>query len=433
MPAAQVIIEHVRGVEKVVWQTSKTSQNNPGSHLSERSMLVYSSIRGPGSASRPIEIELTRHQHMRGPRGQFTVTVIFKEPPEGLLGEAWRILLAATEGKQLLPAHVQQHWKKHVAQWEGREAASDSNPGAPATDDAMPAEAEAASASSLAAPAVSAPGLPLEPYPGCGAAITSSFFSKPPDTEPDSAGDAGPLPNSNSQVAEAEATNASPLAAHAVLAPGLPPEPYAGCGAAIMSSFISKSPETEPDSGGDAGAWPNSAGQLADAEAMSTSFLLSASPGAEPDWTPNDVIDVAAFDGTPALSEDLEKEVGPMTADALLGDMEQQEVRNILLPDFLRPGRKRPQINDEMAKMQRLKEAEPEHICWGSPTVLVADPTAVAVTGAMRAFVRQWAQGNYVPDLGLLRGMDAPGEFLVHALNRSLGVLELRDSPVMQI
>ena len=75
---------------------------------------------GPGSASLPIEFELTRHQHLADPRAQTTVTAMFKEPPEGLLGEAWRILLAATEGNQLLPAHMQQCWKKHVAQSEGR-------------------------------------------------------------------------------------------------------------------------------------------------------------------------------------------------------------------------------------------------------------------------------------------------------------------------
>ena len=117
----------------MAWKTSKTSQNNPRSHYSEQNLIVYSSI-GPGSASLPIEFELTRHQHLQDPRAELTLTVMFKDPPDGLLGEAWRILLAATEGKELFPAHVQQYWKKHVAQWEGREAASDSNPGAPATD-----------------------------------------------------------------------------------------------------------------------------------------------------------------------------------------------------------------------------------------------------------------------------------------------------------
>ena len=56
---------------------------------------------------------------------------MFKDPPEGLHGEAWRILLAVTEGKQLLPAHVQQYWKKHLAQWEGRGSVSDRDPPVP--------------------------------------------------------------------------------------------------------------------------------------------------------------------------------------------------------------------------------------------------------------------------------------------------------------
>ena len=44
---------------------------------------------------------------------------MFKDPPEGLLGEVWRILLAVTEGKQLLPAHALQYGKKHLAHLGG--------------------------------------------------------------------------------------------------------------------------------------------------------------------------------------------------------------------------------------------------------------------------------------------------------------------------
>ena len=47
----------------------------------------------------------------------------------------------------------------------------------------------------------------------------------------------------------------------------------------------------------------------------------------EPDWGDYDMIDEIALDATPALRHDLEKEVGPTTAGALLGDMEQQDVR----------------------------------------------------------------------------------------------------------
>ena len=55
-----------------------------------------------------MEFELTRHQHTDDPKVVPTLTAMFKEPPDGMIGEAWRILLAGTEGKQLLPGHVQQ-------------------------------------------------------------------------------------------------------------------------------------------------------------------------------------------------------------------------------------------------------------------------------------------------------------------------------------
>ena len=55
-----------------------------------------------------------------------TVTATFKQPPKGLIPEAWRLLLAATNGKLLVPSVAQQYWKKHVARWEGEEPVSDS-------------------------------------------------------------------------------------------------------------------------------------------------------------------------------------------------------------------------------------------------------------------------------------------------------------------
>ena len=127
----KALLEKVPGVKKVEWQTTMTSQKNAGKHYCEQNLLVYSST-GPGSASPPVEFELTRNQHMADTRATSTVTAMFKDPPEGLIGEAWRILLAATKGKLLLPGHVHQYWKKHVAKWEGEEPVSDSSPGAPA-------------------------------------------------------------------------------------------------------------------------------------------------------------------------------------------------------------------------------------------------------------------------------------------------------------
>ena len=111
-------LEAVPGVERVEWQNGKASQRTVGDHYCEQNLLVYSNLAGLGSASSPIEFELTRNQHMKDPHVCPTLTARFKDPPEGLIGEAWRILLAATDGKQLLPGHVLDYWKRHVRRWE---------------------------------------------------------------------------------------------------------------------------------------------------------------------------------------------------------------------------------------------------------------------------------------------------------------------------
>ena len=46
------------------------------------------------------------------------MTAMFKDPPEGLIGEAWRILLEATDGFQLLPGLVRDYRRRHVTRWE---------------------------------------------------------------------------------------------------------------------------------------------------------------------------------------------------------------------------------------------------------------------------------------------------------------------------
>ena len=90
---------------------------------------MYSLIARPGSASPPIEFVLTRYGHMKGPTCvKPTLTAMFKDPPVGLIGEAWRILLVATDGKQLLPGHVLDYWKRHVRRWEIYEAVLDTPP-----------------------------------------------------------------------------------------------------------------------------------------------------------------------------------------------------------------------------------------------------------------------------------------------------------------
>ena len=128
-----------------------------GSTISMQNLLVYSSFAGPSSASPAIVFVLTRHQHMQNSIVQPTLTAMFRDPPEGLLGEAWRILLDATDGFQLLPVHVREYMKSHVARWETRQVltAPQSSPAfgdAPVPDSAqsLPAPAQPVAASSSA-------------------------------------------------------------------------------------------------------------------------------------------------------------------------------------------------------------------------------------------------------------------------------------------
>ena len=81
-------LEAVPGVERVEWQKGKASQRTVGDHYCEQNLLVYSNLAGLGSASSPIEFELTRNQHMKDPHVCPTLTARFKDPTEGLIGEA---------------------------------------------------------------------------------------------------------------------------------------------------------------------------------------------------------------------------------------------------------------------------------------------------------------------------------------------------------
>ena len=185
---------------------------------------------------------------------------MFKDPPEGLIGEAWRILLAATKSKLLLPGHVHQYWKKHVAKWEGEEPVSDSSPGAPATG-SPPSKRGKHGATSPEPPVEEPKGeaSPLGLPPGPSAAGANAAPS------PSSSGCVDARPSSTSQPAEADATNASPLAALANLAPCLRPGPSAASANAAPSA----------SSPGYASARPSSASQPAEAEATSASPLAA--------------------------------------------------------------------------------------------------------------------------------------------------------------
>ena len=73
------MLKSVPGITDVRWNSTKTSQRNVGRHYMERNIVVVSDL-GPGSASHPMEFELTRNDHMKDSRVPFTVTASFKEP-----------------------------------------------------------------------------------------------------------------------------------------------------------------------------------------------------------------------------------------------------------------------------------------------------------------------------------------------------------------
>ena len=123
-------LAEVPGVVRVEWNTSKESQGNPShNRYCPQNILVYSEFKGPDFVSRPIEFVLTTNDHMKK---KTTVTAMFKDPPPGMIGEAWRILLAVTNDKQLLPEVLHNYWQKHVARWENDAPVSDSAQSLPA-------------------------------------------------------------------------------------------------------------------------------------------------------------------------------------------------------------------------------------------------------------------------------------------------------------
>ena len=113
------LLEQVKGVTKVWWASSKSSQGNPSeNHLMQQNIFVASNM-GPGSASHPFEFELTRNNHMKVQPGlPFTVTAMFKEPSPDLVPEGWRILCEAVRGKELFPDHVVRYRTKAIDNWK---------------------------------------------------------------------------------------------------------------------------------------------------------------------------------------------------------------------------------------------------------------------------------------------------------------------------
>ncbi len=103
-------LRQVPGVHKVKWQTTKSSQNNPGPHYCEQNILVYSSL----AQSAALEFELARNQHVENKTVPFTVSACFKPPPFDLIAEAWRILRVVSAGKELFPDHVEAYHRKSL-------------------------------------------------------------------------------------------------------------------------------------------------------------------------------------------------------------------------------------------------------------------------------------------------------------------------------
>ena len=102
-------------VERLEWQTSKTSQGNVGKHESEHNIKVFPKRQGTGSATQQfLEFEVTRNAHMSENNPcPCTVSVMFKDPPAHLIPHAWRILRHVCRGKELFPDKVNE-WMEDV-------------------------------------------------------------------------------------------------------------------------------------------------------------------------------------------------------------------------------------------------------------------------------------------------------------------------------
>ena len=97
-----------KGDPQVVDKSSKTSQGNRGNHLFERNLNVHLH-REPNLA---LEFELTRNNHMQDMEGRpYTETAMFKDPPKRHHAAAWRVLLHAVKGRELLPQHARDYCK----------------------------------------------------------------------------------------------------------------------------------------------------------------------------------------------------------------------------------------------------------------------------------------------------------------------------------
>ena len=64
--------------------------------------------------------------------------------------------------------------------------------------------------------------------------------------------------------------------------------------------------------------------------------------------------------------------------------MEQEQVRNLSLPDYSLLGRERPETDQGLANMQRLRGSAQEPVRWRSLRNEATDPDVAAVVSIMR-------------------------------------------------
>ena len=94
-------LENTRGVVGVRLHPkgTKTQQNNVGKHYQEHNFMVNSHVH-PG---KDMEFELSTHNQLNDGTRPKTVTALFKQTSQVVFLEAYRILVEACKGKELLP------------------------------------------------------------------------------------------------------------------------------------------------------------------------------------------------------------------------------------------------------------------------------------------------------------------------------------------
>ena len=453
------MLQRVPGVREVKWQTSKTSQGNAGGHYMESNVLVYSNLGGPVSHNAPIEFELTRHNHMINKVVPFTVTACFKAPPRDLIPEAWRILLAVTEGKELFPANVKEWHDRSLAKWgAGMVPGSASEPSAASgatqhIEDAARAP-EVSGQAALGVDSqptdrgdvahepgpVSFPPAPpsmqpteesIAPFAGDGAARAPAMpcpIALDVDSQPADHGDAADGPGSASPPL-------APPSKDSTMDVDIPPADHDN--AADGSSAAGSQLGTAGDGSGFVAA-DAAAGDLLDdspladygdapdeAHAPGSASAVQVSDPAQ--------VPLEQFESTAALDDSLEQPMDDTTAAAVEEAADLAHARRDILPDFLRTVKEDPtHENKTFKKMREMKEREVEHVRYRSSRDHVADTSIQAAAQSMRMEARHALKPfqNELRSLCDESGSNnvTPTDFVQRAHKRALQVTILKDA-----